>query len=328
MGRQIEQRTYINFAGVMNQIYLDSVRLLLDLAPKLFRHGLFGLKGGTAINLFCRDLPRLSVDLDLVYLDHTSSRSLALEVIRETLTKAQESFVRQGIEARFGGAVGEESKLWLQRSGTRVKVEVNHIFRGTLLETVQRPLVEEAQTLFFTDMILPLLATEELYGSKLVAAMDRQHPRDLFDVLGLYTSGGLSEEIVDCFVGYLAGHNRPVHEVLFANKLDLSDAFKNEFAGMTRNEISLDHLLEVRERLFRELPMALSERHRDFLLSLVSAEPEWDLMPFMHLRDMPAIRWKLQNLEKLRSANPEKFKEQSAQLKAAFEQRVDGFLKS
>jgi hypothetical protein len=108
---------------------------------------------------------------------------------------------------------------------------------------------------------------------------------------------------------------------------DLRDAFKNEFAGMTRNEISLDHLLEVRERLFRELPIALSERHRDFLLSLVRAEPDWGLMPFMHLRDMPAIRWKLQNLLKLRSVNPEKFKEQSAQLKAAFGQRslVPGF---
>lgn len=303
----------------MNQIYLDATRLLLDLAPDLFRSGLFALKGGTAINLFYRDLPRLSVDLDLVYLDHTSSRPNALAAIHKALIEAQGSFQRQGIEASFGGAVGEESKLWLQRSGTRVKVEVNQIFRGTLRKPVNQPLVEEAQALFFTDIRIPVLDEKELYGSKLVAAMDRQHPRDLFDVLGLYDSGGLTKEVVDCFVGYLAGHNRPVHEVLFANKLNLGNAFKNEFVGMTRGNIVLDDLLRIREQLFHDLPKALSSGHRNFLLSLVKAEPDWGLMPFAHLRDMPAIRWKLQNLERLRSVNLAKFQEQSALLHEALE---------
>lgn len=304
----------------MNQIYLDSVRLLLDLAPELFRSRSFALKGGTAINLFYRDLPRLSVDLDLVYCDHTSTRGQALAAIREALAEAQKSFQEQGIESRFGGAEGEESKLWLERSGVRVKVEVNHIFRGSLLETVQRPLVKEAQALFFTDMTIPVLHEKELYASKLVAAMDRQHPRDLFDVLGLFEAGGLNETIVECFVGYLAGHNRPVHEILFASKSDIRDAYQNEFIGMTRTAVEMEELVEVRARLFRELPMALSEAHRSFLLSLVRAEPEWALMPFPHLREMPAIRWKLQNLEKLRSSNPGKFQEQSDRLRMALDQ--------
>lgn len=62
--------------------------------------------------------------------------------------------------------------------------------------------------------------------------MDRQHPRDWFDVLGLFEHGGLTSGIVECFVCYLAGHNRPVHEVLFANKIDIATAYANEFAGM------------------------------------------------------------------------------------------------
>lgn len=319
MGGQNARWENLNFAGAMNQRYLDSVRLLLDLAPDLFRSRSFALKGGTAINLFYRDLPRLSVDLDLVYCNHTLTRGKALTAIRETLAEAQKGFQQQGIESRFGGAAGEESKLWLERSGVRVKVEVNHIFRGSLLEPVQRPLVKEAQALFYTDISLPVLHEKELYGSKLVAAMDRQHPRDLFDVLGLYKSDGLNNGVVDCFVGYLAGHNRPVHEVLFANQLDIKDAFENEFVGMTRTAVELNDLLGVREQLFWGLPRALSKAHRSFLLSLVRAEPEWDLMPFPHLREMPAIRWKMHNLEKLRSANPMKFQKQSNDLRAAFE---------
>ncbi len=51
----------------MNQLYLDTARLLTQVAPFVFAQGVFALKGGTAINLFIRDMPRLSVDLDLVF---------------------------------------------------------------------------------------------------------------------------------------------------------------------------------------------------------------------------------------------------------------------
>ena len=55
----------------MNQTYLDTARLLMQVAPLVFVGDTFALKGGTAINLFVRDMPRLSVDLDLVFHDHT-----------------------------------------------------------------------------------------------------------------------------------------------------------------------------------------------------------------------------------------------------------------
>jgi predicted nucleotidyltransferase component of viral defense system len=54
----------------MNQIYLDTAKLLTQVAPMVFADGVFALKGGTAINLFARDMPRLSVDLDLVFPDY------------------------------------------------------------------------------------------------------------------------------------------------------------------------------------------------------------------------------------------------------------------
>ena len=297
----------------MNRAYLDSVRLLLDVAPALFRSPIFALKGGTAINLFLRDMPRLSVDLGLVHSDHRPGRDEALQAIDSALDSARGELEAGGLKCDRGSG-GEETKLFIERNRTRIKIEVNHVFRGTVLPVAPRPLSETAQDTFFTDIELPVLHPDELYGSKLVAAMDRQHPRDLFDVLGLYAEGGLTPGMVECFVCYLAGHNRPVHEVLFANRIDISRTYANEFAGMPRKPVALDELLEVRATLFAELPSALTEHHREFLLGLVRCEPDWSLMSCPHLGDLPALRWKLGNLRRLREANPAKFSGQHAAL--------------
>ena len=148
-------------------------------------------------------------------------------------------------------------KLVVSDEATQVKVEVNIVFRGTVLPVESRPLVPSAQELFTTDLAVPVLATAELYGSKLVAAMDRQHPRDIFDVMHMLDHFGWQAGVVDCFVAYLAGHNRPVHEVLFPKAKPLEPAFTNEFSGMTRNVIELDTLAHVQARLLEELPRQL-----------------------------------------------------------------------
>jgi hypothetical protein len=301
----------------MNRGYLDSVRLLLDSAPAVFRNPLFALKGGTAINLFIRDMPRLSVDLDLVIVDHFSSREDVLAMVSEALGAAREELAGFGLRCEMGAiAEGGETKLFIGRERTRVKIEVNPVFRGTVLPVENRALTPGAQDLFFTDIQIPVLHPDELYGNKLVAAMDRQHPRDLFDVLGLFEERGLNAGVIECFVCYLAAHNRPVHEVFFANAIDIAPTFANEFAGMTRTPVTLDELLEARRRLFAELPAALTDAQRAFLLGLVRGEPDWGLMSCAHLRDLPAIRWKVENLGRLARTNPEKFALQAAALEA------------
>ena len=298
---------------MMNRAYIDAVRLLLEVAPEVFRETVFALKGGTAINLFLHDMPRLSVDLDLVYTNHQPGRDEALQHIGAALTAAATIMESRNMRCDRGSSV-EETKLFIERDRVRVKIEVNHVFRGTVLPVTTRPLSKNTQNTFFTDIELPVLHPDELYGSKLVAAMDRQHSRDLFDVMGLYARDGLSQGIVECFVCYLAGHNRPVHEVLFANQINIARSYANEFVGMTKEPLALDDLLQVRNRLFTELPSTLTKRHQEFLLGLVRCEPDWSLMACPHLKDMPAIRWKLTNLQRLREANPAKFFEQHSEL--------------
>ena len=233
----------------MNPTYSKTVALLLEVAPIVFNTASLAMKGGTALNLFVQDIPRLSVDIDVVFCDHKMNREQALESIADESQRIEQAVVALGYAARIiKTRDGDEAKLLVSSGDVSVKVEINFVFRGTLLPVHSRPLTPSTQKLFATNVTLPVLATEELYGSKLVAAMDRQHPRDIFDVLMMYESGGMKPEMVDCFVAYLAGHNRPIHEVLFCNLQPLEDRYYNEFEGMTMKSVSL-HTLEQTQRL-------------------------------------------------------------------------------
>ncbi len=309
---------------MMDATYIEAVRLLLKAIPVLFREPRFAMKGGTAINLFVQDLPRLSVDIDVVFTDHTASREAALRIIGAALEVARKELNRMGLEAELPVRThGDESKLFLRRGRQQVKVEVNHVFRGTILPVQSLALTPETRCLFTTEVESPVLTTAELYGGKLVAALDRQHPRDLFDVHCLFGSGGVTDEIVECFVAYLAGHNRPIHEVLFSRDHDLVTAFKNEFWGMTRIPVELPVLVEARHRLRRELRSRLTDNHRQFLIGLVRGEPPWEVMRCLHLSEMPAIRWKLKNLATLKRSSPDKYERQADALIDGFRHRTE-----
>lgn len=278
------------------------------------------MKGGTALNLFIQDLPRLSVDIDVVFVDHTLNRNEALEAIAGDLVAAKSAIAEVGYRATLPTTkTGDDVKLLAEVDGAQVKVEVNFVFRGTLLPVVRTRLAQTAQDFFTTDLEVPMLDRSELYGSKLVAAMDRQHPRDMFDAMKMLQLLGWQPPFIDCFVAYLAGHSRPVHEVLFPRKLPLEPTFTNDFVGMTREPIELGELERTQQRLIDELPRALTKAHREFLLSLVRAEPRWELMPFKHLAELPAMQWKLLNLQKLHSRNRKRFEEQHDALASKFE---------
>jgi len=185
----------------MNQNYIDTVRLLLAIAPAVLASGRFAMKGGTALNLFVQEMPRLSVDIDLVFVDHRPDRQAALHDIAMELAAVQATLTRQGYRAHLHAtAQGDDVKLVVSNGATQVKVEVNVVFRGTALPVEHHSLVDSAQNLSTTDLAVPVLATAELYGSKLVAAMDRQHPRDIFDVMHMLQRFGWQPEFIDCFV--------------------------------------------------------------------------------------------------------------------------------
>jgi hypothetical protein len=296
----------------MNQVYLDTARLLTQVAPLVFVDGTFALKGGTAINLFVRDMPRLSVDLDLVFPDYEPPRDQALQRINEEIRQSAERLNKRGFQTyAVAAADAGETKLLVRRGGIEVKIEVNFVMRGTVYPVRTASLTAKARETLMADLEIPVVSLEDMYGGKLAAAMDRQHPRDLFDVMQLFSHEGITPSIRRAFVVYLACHNRPVHEVLFPSLRDVRRDYERNFKGMTTEPVELAELLAARERMVHELHQGLDADERRFLLSLVAGRPEWPLLGVAHLEHLPGIRWKLHNLERLQKTNARKFAEQS-----------------
>jgi predicted nucleotidyltransferase component of viral defense system len=300
----------------VNERYRRTVELLLDIAPRVFAEPDFAMKGGTAINLFVRELPRLSVDIDLVFVPKSLPREEALAQIAAALGRVQRALERfPGVKVRAGGADGEEVKLFVDRGDYRVKVEVNTVFRGTAYPVVDHALGRAASDFFKREADVRLLDVDELYGSKLVAAMDRQHPRDLFDVRELLHAGGITPRMRRAFVIYVAGHNRPIGELLTPNPMPLEQVYRNEFVGMTQNDVPLIELDDARAEIFRSLPSSLDSDERKFLLSVKRGEPEWSLLGVTGIEHLPALQWKVRNVRDLMERNPAKHARQLATLR-------------
>ena len=302
---------------MIDQAYIDTVRLLLRVVPDIFRNEIFAMKGGTAINLFVQDMPRLSVDIDVVYVPRDPSREEALRAISDEINSIQKRLEKLGLSVRLNKLNSDsETKLFIEDDRSQVKVEVNIVFRGTIFPVVTRSLTAKTSQMFSTTVDAPVLAEAELYGSKIVAALDRQHPRDLFDVLKFYEQGDLTPDILEAVVIYLAGHNRPTHEVLFGTDKNIRTSYANSFVGMTFEESpSIEMLVDVRTRLRADITQRLTEKHRDFLIGLAEANPDWSLLDCEHAESLPGLRWKLINLNKFQKNRPSDFAKQAEALR-------------
>ena len=280
--------------------YKAQVDLLIRCLPAVAQARAFAMKGGTAINLFHHDMPRLSVDIDLTFLPVTD-RDTALDEIRMRLGTVAEEIRRTIPRVNVQLTEGDTPKLLVATLGARVKVEPSTVIRGSLFPPVESDLCQTAQDEYALFVRVQRLATEDLYGGKLCAALDRQHPRDLFDIRQLLDAGEIPEGIRQAFVVYLAGHRRPMAEVLAPNRKPIDELYFHHFADMTHQPIELQELEVARTRLFRWAATALSEDERMFLLSIKQGKPDWARLPFKSLDQWPAIQWKLHNVRQMSS---------------------------
>lgn len=284
----------------MNDHYNEQVRLLLRVLPIIAERDYFALKGGTAINFFWRNSPRLSVDIDLTYLP-IKDRSESLQEIRNGVQQ-----IADQIEVRFPNATvtrntsgGTLSKLIIRTSDAQIKVEVNTVLRGTIFDPVEQQISSRIQDEFELFVATQTLSMEDLFGGKICVALDRQHPRDLYDIKVLLENEGITKDIRTAFIGYLISHSRPIHEILNPNRLDLKEIYRNEFVGMTHEKVSIEELRDIQKRLPRLLLQNLTKEKKEFLISFQQVNPKWNLIPVPHLRRLPGVRWKLINLNKM-----------------------------
>jgi predicted nucleotidyltransferase component of viral defense system len=280
-------------------LYRQQAALLIRVLPHVAREPCFALKGGTAINLFVRNMPRLSVDIDLTYLP-VEGRPASLAAIDAALRRIADR-VRANInqsrvtETRFEGEV---TKLLVRADGVQIKIEVTPVLRGCVFEPELRcvaPMVED--NFGFAEMRLVSFA--DLYAGKAVAALDRQHPRDLFDARDLLANEGIDDALRRAFIVYMLSHDRPMSEVLTARRKDISAEFMRGFDGMTDKPVSIEELLAAREALISDIVGKMPVDHRRFLISFERGEPEWSLLGLPHVVELPAVKWRQLNLNKL-----------------------------
>jgi predicted nucleotidyltransferase component of viral defense system len=297
--------------------YMRQVALLVRTLPFIARHDAFALKGGTAINLFYRDMPRLSVDIDLTYLPiedrETTLKNIdaILDHIREDLQRSLRAVSVQ----RIAGGGNNDTRVLVRQGNAEIKIETSPVARGTVHPPERRRVSPSVEDVFgFAEM--QVVSFEDLFGGKLHAAVDRQHPRDLFDVKLLYENEGLTDALFRTFLIYVASSGRPPHELVRPSLASLDEAFVKEFEGMTTEVASIEELKAARERMTKDLLVRLDSNAMRFLLSLHDGKPDFDAIGLPQAAELPAVRWKLLNLEKLRAQNPAKHAEQRREIEA------------
>ena len=284
-----------------SEVYRRQAALLVRLLPHVAYEDCFALKGGTAINLFIRDMPRLSVDIDLAYLP-VASREESLTAIDAAMRRMVESIRKAfaGVQVTAFGLEPENAlvKFLIRHEGAQVKIEVTPVLRGCVYEPELRGVSPAVETTFgFAET--QIVSFADLYAGKIVAALDRQHPRDLFDVRGLLANEGIDDALRKAFIVYLVSHNRPIAELLAPIRKSIAEEFRRGFDGMTAGEISADDLTAAREELIADIVGQLPDAHRRFLLSFKRGQPDWGLLEIPDAANLPAVLWKQQNLNKL-----------------------------
>lgn len=277
--------------------YRKQVELLLRCIPEVAKETCFALKGGTAINLFIRDLPRLSVDIDLAFLPRDPWDDAILHVedsLKKIAANIQKSISGSKINPSKNSSTQKVEKLFVSVPGAQIKIEPNPVIRGSVYPSAEMTTVNKIEETFGMEASIQVLSSADLYGGKLVAALDRQHPRDLFDAKLLLENEGINKEIQKAFVVYLASHARPIHEVIRPTLQDKQEEFEKEFDGMTSVPFTYKDFETTRANLVEHLSDRLTREEKKFLVSIQEGKPDWDLIEIPDIEELPALNWKFQ----------------------------------
>jgi hypothetical protein len=283
-----------------DSVYYRQAKLLLRILPIIEHYPIFALKGGTAINFFIRDMPRLSVDIDLTYIpvDERETALAAIHVALENISSDIERLIPNVIVIPKTVQNNLEG-LSVRADGCIVKIEPNPVLRGTIYEPVIMTVTPRVQEKFEIAVEARVLNTADIYGGKICAALDRQHPRDLFDIKLLLDHEGITDTIRKSFVVHLVSHSRPMAELLNPRYQDIKKVFENEFDGLPFVKVSLRELEEARNKLVREIHKGLTDKEKQFILSVKKGEPKWDLLGLKGINLLPAVKWKLLNISRM-----------------------------
>jgi len=297
----------------MNNLYKEQVRLLLRILPVIYREKDFAVHGGTAINLFVKNLPRYSVDVDLTYIP-LGPRDESLADIDKKLAAISQQLQRAVPDINIRPV---PNKLLCSLGRSTVKIEVNGIKRGIIGPTIEVPLCNKAQEEFGMYCKARIVPIEQLYGGKIAAALGRQHPRDLFDYN--YMESDKIDRLKRGFMFALLGSDKPFIESLAPHVINQQEALENQFRGMTDIPFTYENYETARKQLIAFVNTMLIEADQAFLVSFEEGDPQWKKSTYSDFRDFPSVQWKLLNIKKLKTQNLEKHSRELKRLLNFFE---------
>ncbi|MCL2883079.1 MAG: nucleotidyl transferase AbiEii/AbiGii toxin family protein [Coriobacteriia bacterium] len=298
---------------------LDKVNRLLGLLEELGRQpalkGKLCMHGGTAINIFMLEAPRLSVDIDMSYIGAVDRGEMLAE--RPFVEKAVEEAITFSGYTSSGGRGDHAGRTFhLRYMGSwgpdQIKIDLIYLNRAPLIAPQLRPccLRPTLSVLTFSDL--------ELIGGKIKALYDRVAARDIFDIvnLKLYLDGlliknpelkVLSHRILLFYVSMSNHFPLPLRQ----RAVDRFSGRDNELASqlypMLRNSErpTLGHLIASAESFITDYVLPRDEREQEYLEFFAKA----DYRPTILFDDYPdtlaaaevnpEALWKLANIKKM-----------------------------
>lgn len=290
--------------------YEQQVKLLLSVLPIANNYSQLALKGGTAINLFVQpDMRRLSVDIDLVYLN-IEDRETTFNTVDNIVTDIATTIRNKGINIRVAKDK-EISKIFINSGVIEVKLEINPVTRGVLYDCIELPVCNTASDKFQYDYTTKIVSLPDLYASKICAALSRKHPRDLFDVKLMLERNTMQfdAEFMNAIVIYMSCSNKAFYDLLdekLPPATEFTDVFINKFEGMTNLSVTPEELIDVYQGMLQRIHNAFTNDQRSFILSLANGTPDWELIPIHKIAGLPGLAWKLKNIELYKNSNPDR----------------------
>ncbi len=299
----------------MTRKFKDRVQLLGEILPIVAEQTEFAIKGGTAINLFYQEFPRYSVDIDLTYLpleDRDASLNGIAKALESIGNKITQNFPNFSVRNISGGG-NLDTRIQVSNTSAEIKIEVSPIARNTLFPPTKMR-VNETFRQNYADACILVVNYEEVYAGKFSAALDRCLPRDLFDVKIFFENDQITDLLFRVSLVYLLCARRPIHEMLSPNWKDIEHSF-TEFECMMRKRVELSDLYLAKDLLVKGLQQRLDSRTMNFLEDFHQGRPDFSMIGLPQAESLPAVQWKLLNLEKLRLQSPKKHRRQLDHIK-------------
>ena len=250
---------------------LEKVMRLIDVLEAVFAtkwEEKLALKGGTAINMFYMNMPRLSIDIDLDYVGENKEEMLAnkeeLRIFLERFLFAKGYSLTKGSKYHFG--LDSYVFQYLNNAGNKdiIKIEINFLDRCHIFP-FDKKLIRVLG--YIGEVEINVLNKYELYGSKAAALLSRSTPRDVYDFYRVINAQNVIEEIDTlrkCLVFYnCVGGNADVLE-FDTNLLGLLS--KRDFNRLRKP------LLSKNERFYYKIALETVTTYLKFLLKFSPSE--------------------------------------------------------